>query len=113
MTTERSQLQAQLAAVQAELEQERAARHLAASEVEAAGQAAAAAKTAAERAVAENAALVGRLMDLKAREAEKLNEINNMHEELVRSWGCRGCCVLPCCWIHRHVQLVNAVGVSL
>jgi hypothetical protein len=113
VTTERGQLQAQLAAVQAELEQERAVRQLVASEVEAARQAAAAAKTAAERAAAENAALVGRLMDLKAREAEKLNEINNMHEELVRGGELQGLLCVSCCWIQCYEQLANAVGVSL
>jgi hypothetical protein len=51
--------------------------------VAAARQAAGDALARSERLSSENAALVGRLMELKAREAEKLNEINGMHEEMV------------------------------
>lgn len=40
-----------------------------------------AAEAAAAKLSADNQALVGRLMDLKAREASRLEEINALHEE--------------------------------
>ncbi len=86
-------LQQQLAAARAELAAEREARVLAASEVAAAQAARADAQARAERLSSENTSLVQRLVALKAGEAEKLNEINRMHEEMVRR-----CWAALCCW---------------
>ncbi len=78
-------LKARLSALSAELDAERAARQLAADEAAARVGAKAAAEARAQQLEAENAALLDRLMVMKSHEAERLNEINRLHEDALEN----------------------------
>lgn len=67
----------------ATLDEEKKCREMAAAEAEARLSSKLEAEEVAGKLKAENTVLVQRLIDLKAREAERLNEINKMHEELL------------------------------
>uniref|UniRef100_A0A383VLC9 Uncharacterized protein n=1 Tax=Tetradesmus obliquus TaxID=3088 RepID=A0A383VLC9_TETOB len=78
-----SGLKARLAEVSRALDDEKEARQLAAAEAEARVGAKVAAEAEAERLRADNAALEARLHTMVAREAERLEQINKMHEEMM------------------------------
>ena len=81
---ERDEARARGSTLEAELELSRAAAEAAATEAEArlAGRDEALAR--AEKLEAENANLVERIMEMKMQEAEKMNEINDLYEDLRR-----------------------------
>eukprot|EP00882_Tetradesmus_deserticola_P006772 GHRQ01007130.1.p1 GENE.GHRQ01007130.1~~GHRQ01007130.1.p1 ORF type:complete len:239 (+),score=150.54 GHRQ01007130.1:351-1067(+) len=76
-------LKARLAEVSGQLDEERQARQLAAAEAEARVAAKVSAEAESERLRADNTALEARLRVMLAREAERLEQINKMHEEMM------------------------------